>query len=97
MSPRTSPLRALALRLPHQEIEQQLAAVARTVGLGVATLQSADRRADIAHRRAIAAWILVDRLHWPQFMVAQSFTRTERAIKKMLRAQRARTATHQKP
>lgn len=58
------------------------------VGIGVRTLQSRERTADTARRRAIVAWILCDRLGWPQAKAAVALGRTTRQVKRLLRTQR---------
>lgn len=60
----------------------------RLVGIGVRTLQSRERTADTARRRAVVAWILCDRLGWPQAKAAVALGRTTRQVKRLLRTQR---------
>lgn len=61
----------------------------KLVGVGLRTLQSRERTADTARRRAVVAWILCDRLQWPQDKAAAALRRTTRQVKRLLRAQRA--------
>lgn len=69
-------------------LDRTLDRVAASVGVGVRALQSRERTADLALRRAVVAWVLHDRLGWPQARVACALQRTTRQIKKMLRKQR---------
>ena len=68
--------------------EQALGQVCAAVGVGVRAVQSRERTADLARRRAVVAWVLHDRLDWPQARVATALQRTVRQIKKMLRKER---------
>mgnify|MGYP001315125488 CR=1 FL=1 len=83
-------LRALVAEAEQQEAAETLRAVAKIVGIGEAVLVSRDRRADVARRRAVVAWILVDRLKWPVAKAARHLQRTERQIYTLLRVERRR-------
>lgn len=82
-------LRQLLAQAERQEHAHTLAAVARIVGIGEGDLVGRDRRADTVQRRAVAAWILVDRLGWPVRRAAHHLRRTPRQVLALLRAQRA--------
>lgn len=69
-------------------LDRTLDGVAASVGVGVRALQSRERTADLALRRAVVAWVLHDRLHWPQARVARALQRTTRQVQKMLRNHR---------
>lgn len=84
-----SALYKLAEEAERQEVPRVMADVARLVGIGEADLTSRDRRETIARARAVAAWILVDRLGWSQRKTAHHLRRTLREIERMLKKQRA--------
>lgn len=67
---------------------QTLDQLAAAVGAGVRDLQSRQRTADLARRRAIVAWALHIRYGWTQRRVARALHRTVRQIKKMVRKER---------
>lgn len=81
-------LRRLAAQAETMEDEATLAAVCELAGLGVRTAQSRERTADTAKRRAVVAWMLCDRLRWPQAKAARRLGRTVRQVQAMLRRQR---------
>lgn len=62
--------------------------VCKMVGVGVGVVQSRDRTADVAKRRAVVAWVLNDRLKWPVSQVAQALKRTDRQIIRLVQAER---------
>ncbi len=68
-----------------REDEEVLSKVAASIGVGVRSLQSRQRTADLAKRRAVVAWVLHNQLDWPQRRVARALGRGIRQIKKMLR------------
>lgn len=81
-------LRRKAAELERLEGEATLAGVCELVGVGVRTVQSRERTADTARRRAVVAWVLCDRLRWTQTRAAEALGRTPRQVKAMLRRQR---------
>jgi len=81
-------LQRLVAEAEARYLDRTLDTVAASVGVGVRALQSRERTADLALRRAVVAWVLHDRLRWPQARVARALQRTTRQIKKMLRKQR---------
>lgn len=81
-------LQRLVTAAERRHEEQILDTVAQSVGVGVRALQSRERTADLAKRRAVVAWVLHDRMNWPQKRVASALGRTIRQIKKMVRKER---------
>jgi len=82
-------LRKIADEAERQEAPRIITEVARLVGIGEADLTSRDRREHIARARAVAAWILVDRLGWSIKKTAHHLKRQPLEVKRMLRKQRA--------
>jgi chromosomal replication initiation ATPase DnaA len=72
---------ATAQQLEDERILNEVAAMVR---LGLATLQGADRSADVARRRAVAAWILSEHYGWTIEGVARALARTPRQIARFL-------------
>lgn len=70
--------------------EDRLAEVAKLVRCGVGTLQSADRTADAARRRAVAAWMLRTQRGWTLARIAAALHRSERQVARMLVGQASR-------
>ena len=81
-------LQRLAAAAERAETEATLAGVCEMVGVGAATVQSRERTRDTAKRRAVVAWVLQDRLHWPQAKVAATLCRTRRQVRRLLRQER---------
>lgn len=81
-------LQAIVREAEEREAGRVLEQVCKLVGVGVRTLQSRERTADTARRRAVVVWILCDRLNWPQRKAARACGRTVRQIKKLLRKER---------
>ena len=81
-------LKRLAEEAERAEAETTLGAVCEMVGIGVRTVQSRERTAETARKRAVVAWVLCDRLRWKQAKTAGALGRTVRQVKAMLRAQR---------
>jgi|GEM_PF-5528400 len=71
-----------------REDQAIVAEVAQRLGVGVRDLQSRNRSADLARRRAVLAWVLHDRLRWTQRRIGAALARTTRQIKRMVRNQR---------
>jgi hypothetical protein len=65
--------------------EKQLAEACRLARIGVRTVQSRERTADTARRRAVVAWILWTSADWKQHEIAARLGTTVRAVKKMVR------------
>ena len=55
------------------------------VGAGLRTLQSRQRTADIARRRAVLAWALAEAEGWTQARIARALCRTTRQIKTLVK------------
>lgn len=85
---KSADLRQLLSQVETQEAAETFAAVARIVGIGEGDLTGRDRRADTVRRRAVVAWILVDRLQWPVRRAAHHLKRTPRQVLALLRTQR---------
>jgi len=81
-------LRRMADAAEEAERAATLDSVCRMVGVGVRAIQSRERTADTAKRRAIVAWILCDRLGWAQARAAKALGRTERQVIRLLQAER---------
>jgi len=81
-------LEQLVAETKAREDERTLDHVAGRAGVGVRALQSRERTAELARRRAVVAWVLHERLGWPQARVARALQRTIRQIKKMIRKER---------
>lgn len=81
-------LQAIVRQAEERHALETLEAVCKMVGVGVRTLQSRERTADTARRRAVVVWILCDRLRWPALKAARATGRTRRAINKILRKER---------
>ena len=65
--------------------ERQLSLACSTSRIGRRTLQSQDRTADVAHRRAMVALALRKYARWPQERIATALHRTPRQVRNMLR------------
>ena len=85
---KSASLRQLLRQAEKQEAAETLAAVAQIVGIGEGDLTGRDRRADTVRRRAVAAWILVDRLKWPIEKTASHLARTQKQVRRLLKTQR---------
>lgn len=81
-------LQAVVKQAEEREAERVLEEVCKLAGIGVRTLQSRERTADTARRRAVVVWILCDRVNWPQAKAARATGRTVRQIKRLLRKER---------
>jgi hypothetical protein len=77
-------LRVLVAQAEHADDETTVAEVAALVGVGVRALQSRERTADLARRRAVVAWVLHQRLGWTQARTARVLGRTVRAVQMMV-------------
>lgn len=84
----TAALKQLVAEAEKQEADQTLAGACSAVGIGVGAVQSRDRGAEVARKRAVVAWILRDRLGWPRGKVAAALCRTERQIKRLVGKER---------
>lgn len=81
-------MQALVREAEEREAAEVLGEVCRLVGIGVRTVQSRERTAETARKRAVVVWILCDRLRWPQGKAARATGRTVRQIRKCLRKER---------
>jgi hypothetical protein len=81
-------LRKRLAELEQAEGEATLAGVCEVVGIGLRAVQSRERTAETARKRAVVAWVLCDRLGWPQRRTAAALGRTVRQVQAMLRAVR---------
>ena len=77
-------LRELVAQAERADDEITVAEVAALVGVGVRALQSRERTADLARRRAVVAWVLHERLGWTQTRTARVLGRTVRAVRMMV-------------
>ena len=77
-------LRELVAQAERADDESTVAEVAALVGVGVRALQSRERTADLARRRAVVAWVLYQRLGWTQARTARVLGRTPRAVRMMV-------------
>ena len=66
-------------------IERQLGRACREFRIGLRTLQSRDRTAEVVQRRALVAFALHDNAQWPLGRIATALQRTPRQIRNMLR------------
>lgn len=64
--------------------ERQLSEACRLARVGVRTVQSRDRNADTARRRAVVAWILWRAADWRQREIAIRLGVTERQVRTMV-------------
>lgn len=67
---------------------EELAAACELARVGARTVQSRDRTADTARRRAVVAWVLADTLHWSQRQIARELGISVRGVEEMLRKMR---------
>lgn len=77
-------LGALVYEADERHAARELAEACRLAGVGVSTVQSRDRRADTARRRAVVAWLLCDWLGWRQAKAARALNVTVRHVKRMV-------------
>ena len=64
--------------------ERQLAEACRLARVGMRTIQSRERSADTARRRAVVAWILWTAADWRQAEIAQRLGVTKRQVIRMV-------------
>lgn len=77
-------LKRMAEEAERLEANATLQSVCQMVEIGVGTLQSRERTADTAKRRAVVAWILSERLKWPPVLVAKAIKRTVRQVRTLV-------------
>lgn len=80
--------RRMAAEAERSEGDQTLESVCALVGVGARAVQSRERSADLSKRRAVVAWILHDRLKWPQARVAAALKRTPRQVRSLVANER---------
>jgi predicted transcriptional regulator len=80
-------LKALCDRAQAQAEQELLNELAALVRCGLGTLQSADRTADTARRRAAFAWALSEHCGWTVERIARVLHRKERQIAYILAGQ----------
>jgi hypothetical protein len=73
----------------HQEL--QLAQACEMARVGVRTVQSGERTADTARRRAVVAWILTEAMGWRQHQVATALNTSVRQVRNQVKEMRRGT------